>query len=286
MSYDKKLPKIFIDPHQNMRKSFQELCRIKETIRKTLPALSTLREDRLVQLAHLDMKKSDKLAVCTHESICASIVACAQLGLEPGVSGHIYLIPRWKSDIDNGKDYQRGRFECTVMLGYRGMIELSFRSERVSSFEAACVYENDKFYVRRGTNPEVFHEEAIVDRSEIFIGAYAIATLKNGTKQFEWMNAKAINKIRDRSPSKADYKDPNCKGGTVGPWVTDFDEMAKKTVLRRLLKVVPSSVDMDHAMYLDEAAERGEAGMHKRGTDILAEAPGRVIEGEFETQKP
>jgi recombination protein RecT len=244
----------------NLIASYKELVRIKDKIRHALPGVTSLREDRLIQLFWLEMKRNPQLGMCTPESFCGSIVSCAQLGLEPGISGRIYLVKRWnsKSRAD----------ECTIMLGYRGMLELSFRSGRMTAFETACVYSNDTFSYRRGTNAGIDHEPAIGDKGTI-IGVYAVATHTNGYKQFDFMNMDEVHAIRSRcSTSK---KDQNSEGGTVGPWVTDLEAMAKKTVLRRLLNLIPSSIDLDMAIYNDEAIERGDIDMHKAGSAILGE---------------
>lgn len=245
---------------QNLTNAYNALIKIKDRIRHSLPGLTSLREDRLIQLFWLEMKRNPQLGMCTPESFCASIVSCAQLGLEPGISGRIYLVKRW-----NNKSKVQ---ECTTMLGYRGMLELSFRSERMTAFETACVYSNDKFSYRRGVNAGIDHEPAIDDKGSL-IGVYAIAIHTNGYKQFDFMSMNEVHNIRRRcSTSK---KDDNSEGGTIGPWVTDLEAMAKKTVLRRLLSLVPSSIDIDMAIYNDEAIERGDLDMHKAGLSILGE---------------
>jgi len=245
----------------NLRTSYSALLKIKDRIRHALPGITTLREDRLVQLFWLEMKRNDQLGMCTPESFCASIVSCAQLGLEPGISGRIYLVKRWNS--------KAGVEECTTMLGYRGMLELSFRSERMTAFETACVYSNDKFSYKRGSDPGIEHEPCIGEDRGTLIGVYAVAIHKNGYKQFDFMSMKEVHAIRARCSTAK--KDRESEGGTVGPWVTDLEAMAKKTVLRRLLSLLPSSIDLDTALYNDEAIERGDIDMHKAGSVILGE---------------
>lgn len=185
-------------------------------------------------------KKKAKILVLSTDSIVRCILTCVQYGLEPGVSGMVYLVPY-------GKD-------LTVMVGYKGMIELSYRSDRISSVQASCVYKNDKFSFKKGLNPDIIHEPSVmgIKKPEDFIGAYAVVVMKDGVKQFDFMNSDEIHHIRMEKS----------KTGTYGPWMTDFDQMAQKTVIRRLLKIVPSSVAMQSIMSNDESIEREGKTMH------------------------
>lgn len=224
-------------PAQNMLNQMQPY------LDKALP--SNMCSDRLIMLALAELRKNPNLNKCTPRSICGTIMTCAQLGLEPGLSGMVYLIPRGD--------------EATISLGYKGMIELAYRSERIVSVEAACVYEKDEFKIRRGTNPDILHYPSVTDRGQM-IGVYAIVTMKNGTKQFEFMNMSDVNKIKARS-----------KSGAYGPWITDMEQMAQKTVIRRLLKLIPSSVSLNTAICLDEEGDRGEQRMRDIVEGILSE---------------
>lgn len=210
---------------------------------KALPAFMC--SDRIIMLALAELRKNPNLNKCTPKSICGTIMTCAQLGLEPGLSGMVYLIPRGE--------------EATISLGYKGMIELAYRSERIVSVEAACVYEKDEFRMTRGTNPTIDHAPAITERGPM-IGVYAIVTMKTGAKQFEFMNMADVNKIKGRS-----------KSGAYGPWITDMEQMAQKTVIRRLLKLIPSSVSLNTAICLDEEGDRGEQRMRDIVENILSE---------------
>jgi len=210
---------------------------------KALPGFMC--SDRLIMLALAELRKNPNLNKCSPKSICGTIMTCAQLGLEPGLSGMVYLIPRGE--------------EATISLGYKGMIELAYRSERIVSVEAACVYEKDEFSMKRGTNPSIDHSPAVMERGAM-IAVYAVVTMKNCTKQFDFMNIDDILKIKSRS-----------KSGGYGPWVTDFEQMAQKTVIRRLLKLIPSSVSLNAAICLDEENDRGEQRMKDIVEDILSE---------------
>jgi len=218
---------------KNIEAHKKQLNQLQPFLDKALP--NSMCSDRLIMLAICELKKNPKLSACTPKSLCGTIMSCAQLGLEPGMAGMIYLIPR-------GND-------ATITLGYKGMIELAYRSERITSIEAACVYEKDEFKMTRGTNPSIEHSPSIMNRGAI-IGTYAVVTMRNGYKQFDFMSYSDINSIRTRS-----------KSGSHGPWATDFEQMAQKTVIRRLLKIIPSSICLNNAIGLDEAGDRGEQNM-------------------------
>lgn len=216
-----------------IQETVKMLNQLQPYLDRALP--NSMCSDRLITLAIAELRKNQKLALCSPKSICGTIMSCAQLGLEPGIAGMVYLIPRGT--------------EATILLGYKGMIELSYRSERITSVEAACVYENDEFSMKRGTSPSIDHTPSIYERGPMK-GVYAVVTMKNGYKQFDFMNMHDINAIRNRS-----------KSGAYGPWATDMEQMAQKTVIRRLLKIIPSSICVNNAIGLDEAGDRGEQNM-------------------------
>ena len=192
-----------------------------------------LTPDRITRIAMTSIQQTPKLLDCTPESLLGSVLTCTQLGLEPdGVSGRAYLIPY--------KD------QCTLIVGYKGLMELARRSGEVQALEARVVHENDEFDYAYGDSPFIKHKPSLFTDPGKMIAAYAVATMKGGMRQIEVMSRKDIDGIRARSKAKS-----------AGPWVTDYDEMAKKTVIRRLCKYLPSSAELSQAIALDEQAERG-----------------------------
>lgn len=202
---------------------------------------------RLIRLFYVELAKSPNLNKCSVDSICGAIMSCAQHGLEPGISGMVYLIPR------GGK--------MSLMLGYRGMIELSYRSGKISNIESYTVYKNDDFKLKMGTNASIEHERTMDVDPGPAIAFYAIVTMKDGTKQFNCMSKGEVEAVRKRSSS------PNS-----GPWVTDYEQMAQKTVIRRLLKLAPTSVSLNAAISLDEASEYDGQNMETIGRAAMLEA--------------
>ena len=218
-----------------------------------------LTPDRITKIALAAMSRNPKLLECTQASILKAIMAAAELGLEPGgILGHAYLVPFWNSKAGGG----RGAFECVLITGYKGKVELARRSGVVSSIVARAVYEKDTLTWEYGLNEQLVHKP--------FTGAgepgklthvYAVAVLKDGTKIFDVMAAAQVEEIHHRSQG---YKTAKAKGWTENsPWVTDPVEMAKKTVVHRLSKYLPLAPDKpEHAGFLKAqiAEERAESG--------------------------
>jgi recombination protein RecT len=211
------------------------LEQMKSEIARCLP--KHLTPERMTRIAMTELRKTPKLQECDPMSFIASIMQASQLGLEPGILGSCYLIPFWNSAI--------GKFECTFMPGYRGFLDLARRSGQIISLVARSVYENDEFSYEFGLKEDIKHKPAMNDKGGL-VAVYAIALLKDGGHQFEVMSKADVEQIRATSKSK-----------DKGPWVTNYDEMAKKTVLRRLFKWLPCSVEMQKAVSLDELQEAG-----------------------------
>src|SRR5690606_11267902 len=122
--------------------------------------------------------------------------------------------------------------ECQFVIGYKGMIDLARRSGNIESIYAQVVKENDEFEYQYGLEPDLKHKPAMKDRGKT-IGAYAVAKFKDGGYQFEFMSVDEIEKRRKRSAAK-----------DSGPWVTDYDEMCMKTVIRHMFKYLPISIEI------------------------------------------
>lgn len=196
--------------------------------------------DRMTRIALTEMRKVPGLAQCNVESFMGAVMQCAQLGLEPGSAlGHAYLLP-----FGNGKA-RDGKANCQLIIGYRGMIDLARRSDQIISISARSVHEKDRFSYEYGLEEVLSHKPAEGERGNLTY-VYAVAKLKGGGVQFEVMSRADIEAVKKQS-----------KAGTNGPWVTHFDEMAKKTVIRRLFKYLPVSIEIQTAVSLDERAEAG-----------------------------
>lgn len=204
----------------------------KDQIRMVAP--KHLTPDRITRIAMTSIQRTPKLALCEPKSLLGALLTCSQLGLEPdSVSGRAYLIPYGN--------------QCTLIVGYRGLMELARRSDEIASLEARVVHEVDEFDFAYGAEPFCRHKPNINRPPGAKAkAAYAIAHLKSGGIQFEVMSFAEIEAIRGRS-----------RAGSSGPWVTDWPEMARKTVMRRLCKYLPSSAELSQAVSLDEQADVG-----------------------------
>jgi len=187
-----------------------------------------LTPERLMRVAVNCVAKTPSLQACTASSLLQSVLAAAEVGLEPGGAlGQFYLVP-FKNT-------------CTPIIGYRGLLELARRTGQIASIRAVVVYAKDTFKMTEGIEQTIIHERFLGGDPGPLVYAYAVARLKDGSVQVEVMTKAQIDAIRARS-----------RAGNSGPWVTDFEEMAKKTVFRRLAKWLPlASERFDRAIEMD-----------------------------------
>lgn len=198
----------------------------KPAIEAALPKSAGLNGERMARLAVTAIRINPKLAQCTPESFLGSLMVLSQLGLEPNTPlGLGYLIP-----------YKR---ECTFQIGYKGLLELAYRTGQYQFIDAEIVHENDDFVYKKGLNPVLEFTPADKDRGKV-IGYYAVYRLKNGGDNFKYWTKEACEQ-HGRKYSKS-YNN--------GPWKTDFDRMALKTVLKDLLNYAPKSTQDTNAINL------------------------------------
>lgn len=204
-------------------------------IAKALP--SVLTPERFTRITLSALSTSQTLQQCTPQSFLGAMMTAAQLGLEPNTPlGQAYLIP-YRS---------HGKLECQFQLGYKGLIDLAYRSGDVSTIQAHTVYENDTFEYELGLDPKLRHVPAVRDR-----GApayfYAVFRTRDGGYGFEVMS---VEDARDHGKKYS-------KAFAGGPWQTNFEEMAKKTVLKRALKYAPLKTEFTRGVSADETIKSG-----------------------------
>lgn len=218
----------------------------KDAIRAVLPAHLT--PDRMVKVALRCLRTTPKLLGATIESLFGAVITCAQLGLEPNTpQGLVFLIP-----FENKK---KGIIEVQVIIGYKGLIDLARRSGEIVSISSHAVCRGDPFEVVFGTEERIDHRPYLDgDRGDV-TGFYAVAKLKGGGTQLEFMTAHEVNKIRDGSQG---YKTARHFKNDNTPWITAYEEMGRKTVIRRLCKYLPMSIELANAVALEGLAERNE----------------------------
>lgn len=229
----------------------------------------TLTADRLTRIVLTEFRKTPKLLSCDQSSLFGAVLQCAALGLEPGSAlGHCYLLPFCDKDAKS--------YKCQLIIGYRGMIDLARRSGQIASLCAYCVHDKDEFHYELGLHPDVRHvPAALADRGPVSY-VYAVAALKDGGVQFEVLSRAEIEAVRSKSRSK-----------NSGPWADHWEEMAKKTVIRRLFKYLPVSIEAARATEIDEKADRGEAVTEQDWIDSsvidTGSEPAPVVEPEAKT---
>lgn len=182
--------------------------------------------DRVVRLAlnayHTDLK----IKACTPLSILTSVMKAAELGLEPsGGFKHCYLVPRGG--------------QCTFQISYTGMLELARRSGFLKLADARLVHEQDEFDLYYDPRPVFRHRPLWSRQKGDVILAYAFAILSNGETSFEVMTWAEIEDVRIKT------------GGPV--WQSHWGEMARKTVLKRMLKKLPLSVEVADVIAHEES---------------------------------
>jgi len=212
--------------------------------------------DRMIRIVTTEIRKNPTLAKCDTQSFVGAVVQCSQLGLEPGSAlGHAYLLPFEKRKKDSTGNWVTERTDIQLIIGYRGMIDLARRSGQIVSLSARVVREADEFTYEYGLEEKLHHKPGDDDSSQI-THVYSVAKLKDGGVQFEVMSAKQVNQIASQSKSVKKNKDGSIDWqNTNSPWATHWEEMAKKTVIRRLFKYLPVSIEMQKAVILDEKAE-------------------------------
>lgn len=240
----------------------QYLTKYKDQIAAALPKHMTA--DRMARIVTTEIRKVPQLAECNPVSLFGAVIQASQLGLEPGSAlGHCYLIP-FNNRNQKTKDVQ-------LIIGYRGMIDLARRSGQIISIEARAVYAADDFSYQFGLNPDLHHvpfRGHIKDRGPA-VAFYAVARLQGGGIQWDVLTDEEVNAIRDESDGYKAFKKGWIKST---PWVTHPEEMGKKSVIRRLYKYLPISIEIQRAVGLDEQADAG-----------INQANNAVIDGEYMT---
>lgn len=223
---------------QNYTTVAQMMEKSRDSIAAALPKHLTV--ERLSRVALGELRTNPKLLECNPTSLMSAIVKASQLGLEVGSAmGHAYLVPY--------------KTECTLIIGYRGMIALARRSGEIQSITARVVYARDTFELEYGLDEKLRHVPSTDEDPGPVTHVYAVAKLRDGGIQYEVMTRAEVEAIRKRS-----------RAGQYGPWVTDWSEMARKTVMRRLFKYLPMSIEMADAMSAeaddDRPSERNVTG--------------------------
>jgi recombination protein RecT len=242
------------------KKTMQAYIKAMEpAIKKALPSVIT--PERFTRMVLSALSSTPKLAECSPQSFLAAMMTAAQLGVEPNTAlGQAYLLPY----------RNHGQMECQFQLGYKGLIDLAYRSGEVSVIQAHTVYENDVFEYELGMDPKLRHVPAKADRGEA-VAYYAMFKTKDGGYGFEVMSVDDVQRHAQRYSKSY--------GSGSSPWRSNFDEMAKKTVLKRALKYAPLKSDFVRGVAQDETikAELSDE-MYAVPDETVFEAEGEEID--------
>lgn len=213
--------------------------------------------DRMLRISMTALRTTPKLSECTPASFLGCVMSAAQLGLEPNTPlGHAYLIPR----------KNKGVMECTLMIGYQGMIDLARRSGKVRRIHAFVVREGDHFEWTLGLDPDIKHRPAGNNSDKPVTHVYAAARLDGGDDVFAVLTRAEIEKRRKRGASGK---------GISTPWDTDYDAMALKSAVRALWAFLPKSTEMAMAVQVEEEHDRAFIAIPASPTvSLLAELNG------------
>lgn len=209
-----------------------------------------LTAERMVALARLAASRTPLLFQCDPLTVVQSVMRVSQLGLDIGTTAH--LVP-----FKNGKTQ---KYECQAIPDYKGLVDLAIRSGKVVQIDTRVVYEGEEYEVEYGLDPKLVHRPRPTPEKEAagaVIAAYAVAVMVGGSRKFEWLWRKDIDKVRASSRAK-----------DSGPWVNWFEEMCKKTAVKRLYKTLPQTKEMLAASEMDDRAETGHVGTANELLDL------------------
>lgn len=214
-----------------------------------------LDSDHFVRSAITEFRLNPALAECSVPSVLGYFMQAAACGLEPAsMLGQCYPVPF--------RNKKTGMKECQFIIGFRGMLSIARRSGEIASVVAEVVHENDEFSIEYGMKPDLIHKPCIDGDPGAFKGAYVVVRFKGEgiDPVIKYMPKQEIDKHRNRSKSSGD-----------GPWVTDYEEMAKKTVFRSVFKWLPISIEQIQAATTDGGVSRYNADAKSNDIEDLVE---------------
>lgn len=231
---------------------------MKPQIAKALP--SVLTPERFTRMILTAVSSTPQLAECTPASFMGAMMQAAQLGVEPNTPlGQAYLIPY----------RNHGKLEASFQLGYKGLIDLAYRSGEITDVSAHEVHENDEFEYELGLNEKLYHKPALKNRGPV-IAYYAVWHTKNGG---HGIFVASVDDIRAYSK-----KYSKAASSSYSPWSTNFDAMAKKTVLKQALKYAPLKTEFVRGVAAD-----GTIKSFKDASSDILDAPD---ENTYEAPEP
>lgn len=207
------------------------------------------------------LSRDNKLLQCTPDSMLAAMLACVHLRLMPNTpEQHAFIIPYMNKKI--------GRYEAQFQVGYKGLVQLSWRSQLIEGINAELVFPEDEFKTDFGKRELSHVPNLTIDRTDYSraLAVYAVASLPRGGKVFDVMSRSEIEKVRRTVKFLT----------SDSPWKSWEEAMVKKTPIKRLAKMLPQSPQdkLQYAATIDSWAEAGK---------LKATPEGELIEDKVET---
>ncbi|MGG3233218.1 recombinase RecT [Priestia flexa] len=227
-----------------------------KTIQSIVPKHVT--PERLVRIGMNATSRNPKLLECTPDSIVGAVVNCGVLGVEPNLLGQAYIVPFWNSSTN--------QFEAQFQLGYKGLIDLARRTGQLSNVYSHEVYEGDEFRYSYGLEKDLIHVPSGEEDESKITHFYAVYKMKDGSYDFIVMSRHQIEKHRDR------FTKSQKNGNVFGPWKDHFAEMAKKTVLIKLLKTAPISIEQQETQTIMEGLQRDNSISQVQHNEAIGDA--------------
>lgn len=259
------------NPQKTMR---DMITKMSGEIAKALPSVMT--PERFTRITLSALSNNPQLSKCTPASFLGAMMTAAQLGVEPNTPlGQAYLIPyknNKKVTDENGNSKWVSALECQFQLGYKGLLDLAYRSGEISVIQAHTVYEKDEFSYEFGLDAKLEHKPYMGADKGDPIAFYAMFKTKDGGYGFEVMS---VDDIRAHAKK---YSQAFAKGSS-SPWQSNFEEMAKKTVLKRVLKYAPLKSDFVRGLGQDETIKT-ELSDDMSLVPSAIEAEGEVMDAE------
>lgn len=197
--------------------------------------------ERLVRIGLNAVSRNPKLMECAPETIVGAVINCGVLGVEPNLLGHAYIVPFWNSKTK--------QFEAQFQLGYKGLIDLARRTGEITNIYAHEVYEGDEFEFSYGLEKNLVHVPSGEEDESKITHFYAVYKLKDGGYDFIVMSRRKVEQHRDR------FTKSQKNGSIFGPWKDHFVEMAKKTVMIKLMKTAPISIEQQESRTVMEGLQ-------------------------------
>lgn len=241
-------------PASRVDKAVGLIAKMKLEMGKALPMHLKNNAERYARVAMTLIRENPKLADCDGASLLGALMTGTALGLDPSPQlGQYYILPYGT--------------KAQFILGYRGMIDLAFRSDRIATIFSTEVYETDEFDYSLGLEQKLVHKPSGLAEPGRVTHYYAVAKFTNGGYVFHVMTAAQVEAYGKKYSPAFKRSD--------SPWQTNIIAMGKKTVIRQMSRFMPLSPEIARSMAQDEAIREDFDGVkdEKDVIDVLPEFP-------------